>query len=188
MNFEILVEDSDTGSPSSVTVRMEYLFAFQYWYCELCAKTRWGEGRKHCLLVFVLWLCIGPAKTVSFSKRDFSRSNKYDTFWHYRLNISTFYFHEPLLLQTFVPLKFIKTYSFPCLVSLLLSTATQITIFINIFVSNIIQYEITFFIKVHVKGFYIEISFYCETQLLFFPFFLISMVYRKSLKKNSFFL
>ena len=29
-NFEILVEDSDTGGPSPVTVRIEYLFAFQY--------------------------------------------------------------------------------------------------------------------------------------------------------------
>ena len=28
-NFEFLVEDSDTGGPSSITVRMTYLFAFQ---------------------------------------------------------------------------------------------------------------------------------------------------------------
>ena len=28
--FVILVEDSGTGSPSSITVRMEYLFAFQF--------------------------------------------------------------------------------------------------------------------------------------------------------------
>ena len=27
-NFEILVEDSDTGGPSSIIVRMEYLFSF----------------------------------------------------------------------------------------------------------------------------------------------------------------
>ena len=29
-NFEILAEDSDTGSPSSITVKMEYLFTFQF--------------------------------------------------------------------------------------------------------------------------------------------------------------
>ena len=28
--FVILVEDSDTGGPSSITVRMEYLSAFQF--------------------------------------------------------------------------------------------------------------------------------------------------------------
>ena len=29
-NFEILVEDSGTGGPSSLTIRMEHLFAFQF--------------------------------------------------------------------------------------------------------------------------------------------------------------
>ena len=29
-NFEILVEDSDTNNPSSITVRMKYLVAFQF--------------------------------------------------------------------------------------------------------------------------------------------------------------
>ena len=29
-NFEIIVEDSDTGGPSPVTVRMEYLVAFKF--------------------------------------------------------------------------------------------------------------------------------------------------------------
>ena len=33
------------GSPSSITVRMEYWRAFQYWYFELCVENRWG--RKH---------------------------------------------------------------------------------------------------------------------------------------------
>ena len=46
------VEDSDTGGPSSITVRMEYLLAFQYWYCELCVENRWGGGRKHCFVNF----------------------------------------------------------------------------------------------------------------------------------------
>ena len=42
------VEESNTGGPSTITVRMEYLLAFQYWYCELCMKNRWRGGRKHC--------------------------------------------------------------------------------------------------------------------------------------------
>ena len=64
----------------------------------------------------------------------------------YRLDISTFYFYEPLLVQIFLPGKFIKTSAFPCLLSLLQSTATQITVSINKFVSNI-HYEISFVIK-----------------------------------------
>ena len=86
---------------------MEYLFAFQLWYCELCSKNWWGEGRKHVLFDFVLWLgsalivsgwwvvgcCrrfyIEPAEIASFSNRDFSRSNRYNTFWH----VSTEYFY-----------------------------------------------------------------------------------------------
>ena len=79
----------------------------------------------------------------------------------YRLDISTFYFYKQLLFQIFVLWKFIKTKAFPCLLSHLQSTATQITITINIFVSNIIEYEISFFIKIHVKdltmAFYIQI-------------------------------
>ena len=30
-NFEILAEGSNAGGPSSFTVRMEYLFSFQFW-------------------------------------------------------------------------------------------------------------------------------------------------------------
>ena len=52
----------------------------------------------------------------------------------YRLDISTFYFYEPLLFQIFGPWKFIKTEAAPCLLSLLQSTATQIIISINIFI------------------------------------------------------
>ena len=45
-------EDSYTGGLSSITIRMEYLLAFQYWYCEFCVENRWGEGRKHCIVNF----------------------------------------------------------------------------------------------------------------------------------------
>ena len=52
------VEDSDTGGPSLVTIRMEYLLAFQYWYCQLCVKTDEGEAESIVLLIFVLWWCL----------------------------------------------------------------------------------------------------------------------------------
>ena len=76
----------------------------------------------------------------------------------YRLVISTFYLYDPLLFQIFFPWKFIK--SMKCLLSLLQSAATQITISINnLFVSHIIQYKISFFIKIYVKVLYIQIWF-----------------------------
>ena len=86
----------------------------------------------------------------------------------YRLDISTFYFYEPLLFQIFISWKFIKTLALPCLIPLLpyismllQTTTTLITISINIFVSNIIQFEISFLIKIYVKVmtnvFYIQI-------------------------------
>ena len=46
-NFEILLVDSDSGRPSSITVRVEYLFAFQFRYCERCVENRWEGARKH---------------------------------------------------------------------------------------------------------------------------------------------
>ena len=84
------VEDSDTGGPSSITVRMEYLRAFQYWYCELCLENRWG--RKHCFVNFFLWRCLNlrwmrggwvgqkvlfrASWNRSFSSRSFSHLNR----------------------------------------------------------------------------------------------------------------
>ena len=53
--FEILVEYYDNGGLSSITVRMEYLFPFQFWYYELIVKTNEGEADSIVLLIFVLW-------------------------------------------------------------------------------------------------------------------------------------
>ena len=94
LKFRDPVEDSNTGRPSSIIVRMEYLLTFQYWYCELCVENQWREGRKHCFVNFFLWWCfnlwwmgvvgwdrksyLGPAEMTSFSSRDFCRSNKHD--------------------------------------------------------------------------------------------------------------
>ena len=50
------VEDSDTGVPCSIIVRVEYLFAFQYCYCEGSE----GEAENTVLLIFVLlWFFCG---------------------------------------------------------------------------------------------------------------------------------
>ena len=43
--------------PSSINVRMEFLFAFQFWYCDLCVKKRWVVAESIILLIFVLWGC-----------------------------------------------------------------------------------------------------------------------------------
>ena len=77
---------------------------------------------------------LGPAEIASFSNRDFSRSNKHDTFWHV---VSTGYFYV-LFLWAIAVTDFrsceIKILAFPCLLSLLQATATQITISVNIFI------------------------------------------------------
>ena len=76
-----------------------YLLVFQYWHCELCVENRWRRGRKHCFVNFCFlevleslmdegWWgwgrksLLGAAKIASFSRRNFSWSNKHDTFWH----------------------------------------------------------------------------------------------------------
>ena len=49
------VEDSDTGGPSLITVRLEYLFAFQFWYCKLCVeKTDEEKAESIVLLILIL--------------------------------------------------------------------------------------------------------------------------------------
>ena len=47
-NFEILVEDSDNGGPSSIAVQRECLFTIFIPICELCLKN--DEGRQKALL------------------------------------------------------------------------------------------------------------------------------------------
>ena len=71
------IEDSGTVGPSLITVRMEYLRAFQYWYCELCVENWWGVGD---VWIFGGWGVVGwgrksylgPAEIVSFSSQSFS--------------------------------------------------------------------------------------------------------------------
>ena len=49
----------------------------------------------------------GPAEIASFSRWDSGRSMTYSAML-YRLDISTFYFYEPLPFPIFVPWKFVK--------------------------------------------------------------------------------
>ena len=94
-NCKILVDDS--GSLSSVTLRAEYWFAFQFWYSELCVENWWGGCRQYCVVNFcslavlvggwgvVGWgqkSYLGPAEIASFSSQDYSWSCKHDTSWH----------------------------------------------------------------------------------------------------------
>ena len=93
------VEESDTSEVSSITVRMEYLFVFQFWYIELCVENQFRGRQKvfFCYFLFfggtfivarwgvVEWVgesYLGPPEITAFSSQDFSRSNKHDTFWH----------------------------------------------------------------------------------------------------------
>ena len=123
-----------------------------------------------------------PAETVSFSRLDFSQNNKHDTFWHVA---STGYFFVLLLwdiaVSDFRPLEICKMQALHCLLSLLLSTATQITIPINIFICFKYSMKSVFFLEIHVKVwakvFYIQICFKCETSLWFF--LIRTVVYRK---------
>ena len=77
------IEDFDTGGPSSITFRMEYLLAFQYWYCEVYVEKQ---------LIFVFW-------------RWNRRSNKHGTLWHV---VTTGYFYV-LFLWTIAVLGFLKS-------------------------------------------------------------------------------
>ena len=107
---------------------MEYLFAFQFWYCKLCVENQWGgrEGsRKHFFVNFcfleLLYLSVGeglrvgaenliwrPAEISSFSSRDLSRRNKHDSIWL----VSTRYFYIlflwAIVVSDFLPLEIHK--------------------------------------------------------------------------------
>ena len=120
-NFEILAEVSNNGSPSSFTVRMEYLF--QFWYCKLCVENRWGREAESIACWFLFfdialfvggWRVVGwgrksylgPAEISSFSSWDLSWRIKHDSFW---LAVSTEYFRIlfswAIVVSDFLPLK-----------------------------------------------------------------------------------
>ena len=91
-------------------------------------KSNEGEAESIALLIFVLWRCLNlwwmrgggveqkalfrTSWNLIFSSKDLSRSNKHDTILYW-LNISTFYFYEPLPFQIFLSWKFKKNLGFP---------------------------------------------------------------------------
>ena len=113
-NFEILAEDSNTGGPSSFTVRMEYLrlicWGRNHYFVNFCSLASvalivdgWGVvgwGRKSYL---------GPAEFASFSSRDLNRRIKYDSIW---LVVFTGYFYilvlRAIVVSDFLPLEIHK--------------------------------------------------------------------------------
>ena len=46
--FRIQNEEFDTGGSSSTPARVENLFSFQCWYCELCGETNGGNREQFC--------------------------------------------------------------------------------------------------------------------------------------------
>ena len=128
----------------------------------------WGWDRKSYL---------GPAEIASFPSQDLGRSNNHGTFWHgyfewiFRyVSIGYFYilFLWAMAVSDFLSLKVYKNLG-PPLSSITFTVNSHAdNLSINIFVSNIIQYEIRFFIKIYAKVFYIQIWFKCETPPLRF--------------------
>ena len=122
--MEILAEDADTDGPSSFTIRTEYLFAFQFWYCNLCAENQRGvrEGTKSIvLLIFLIWRCFTcrlvrgcglgqkllfrASWNLIFSSRDLSWRNKNDlTGYFYILFLRT------IVISDFLPLEILKNF------------------------------------------------------------------------------
>ena len=103
----IVVEEFDTSGPSSVTFRKEYLFAFQFWYCDaliVCGLKMVGWGIKSHL---------SPAGILA----EAILMN--DIFWHF---VSNGYFYVLFLwaiaVSDFCPLEIYKNLGLP------VSTAT----------------------------------------------------------------
>ena len=62
IKFVILVENFDTGGPSLITVRKEYLFAVQFLFWEVSVGNQWGmEAGSTVLFLYmvVLWWSVG---------------------------------------------------------------------------------------------------------------------------------
>ena len=77
------VEDSDTGVPSSITIRMEYLHAFNTFNTDIMNyvwKTDEVEAESIVLLIFVLWRCLNlrwmKSGGMLFSSWPFSHLNQ----------------------------------------------------------------------------------------------------------------
>ena len=119
---------------------MEYLFIFQFWYCEFVGG--WG------VLGWYRKSYLESAKIASYAASYTACHIDWIFLRFILMSHYCFAFSSFGILNIGLPLS--------CII--LQSTATQITISINSVVSIIIQYEISVFIKISVKVFYIQIS------------------------------
>ena len=105
---------------------------------------------------------LGLAETAPFSGRNFSRCNKHpNSGMSYRLDISVL-FSWAIAISDFCPLEIYKNWWFP------FSTKTfTVNSHADNYFYNYICFSIYFFL-LKVKVFYIQISFKCETPVLFF--------------------
>ena len=148
MKFEILVEDSNTGGLSSITVRMEYLFAFQFWYFKLCVENWWGGDRKHFFVrICSLMMCFNcliwcQLKLHLFESRILAEAiSMMHSGMLYWLDSSTLYFYESSLFQIFINSKSLKIWTFSGLLHFYSQQPyRQPFLWIYLFVSNIMQY------------------------------------------------
>ena len=151
---------------------LEYLLAFQFWYCELFVGN-WWEGRRGFNQRLVRGCGLGQKVLFRaswnriFFHQDLSRSNKHDRFWHFVLT-GYFYILWAIAVSDFLPLKVYKNLGLPLSsINFMFNSHADNHFYKYIYVSNIIQYEISFFIKIHVEICYIQIWFKRETPPLF---------------------
>ena len=101
----------------------------------------------------------------------------------YWLDISRFYFYEPLLFQIFFLWKFIKNQVFPYLLSLLQSTAMQITISIYKYIylfPKLYNIKSVFFSSKKYKLRFFIFKFDLNVKHRLYFFLMKNMVYRKN--------
>ena len=98
---------------------------------------------------------LGPAEIASFSSRDFSWSNKHNTFWNV---VSTGYsfvlFLWAIAVPDFCPLETYKNLGLPLSTITFIVNSMQTTIFINICLLQIYNMKSVFLLK-HMLSFFI---------------------------------
>ena len=128
-----------------------------------------------------------PAEIAPFSRRDVSRSNKHDTFWH---AVSTGYFYVlflwPIVVSDFRPLETYKNLDLPLsTIAFTVNSHADNHFYKYMYLFQIICSMQSVFIKIHVKVFNTQIWFKCKVLLLFFQ--IKTVIYRKkTLSRNIF--
>ena len=127
-----------------------------------------------------------PAEIAPFSRRDVSRSNKHDTFWH---AVSTGYFYVlflwPIVVSDFRPLETYKNLGLPLSTIAFIVSHADNHFYKYMYLFQIICSMQSVFIKIHVNVFNTQIWFKFKVLLLFFQ--IKTVIYRKkTLSRNIF--